>query len=135
MFSSFKEMPTLLKFITAHALICLMFFVISIRPNMPITFNGEDATVKEVWEAGYGLHLVAIGIIMPICGVLFLKRSKYSRPLYLIATFIGLVLPGLVQGQIELLLFGVIFFSMVLWYLYFKESVREFYNPITKQCY
>ncbi|MES9826358.1 MAG: hypothetical protein ABW127_18205 [Candidatus Thiodiazotropha endolucinida] len=77
MYQAFKEMPTLLKFITAHALFCFMFFMAVVIPGIPITFKGELMEFYDLWEGG--LPTAAMGLSMPVVGVLLLKRWQYAR--------------------------------------------------------
>jgi len=108
MYQAFKDMPTLLKFITAHALVCFVFFLGVVIPGIPITLNGEVMESQEAWGKGLGLPIAAIGLIMPVLGILILKRWQFSRHLYGIILFSVLVAPYVVWQELVSAAFGVV---------------------------
>lgn len=128
MYQAFREMPTLLKFITAHALVCFVFFLAVVIPGMPITVNGEVMESSELWSIGLGLPTAAVGLAMPVVGVLILKRWQYSRQLYALILVSVLVVPYLVWQQLVLALFGVVLSCAIISYLFINRKARAYFS-------
>jgi hypothetical protein len=67
----FENMPMLLRFFVAHALISVVFIVTPFLPEAFITANGQEMSVYEAWSNGYAMYItgsIITGIILPICG-------------------------------------------------------------------
>lgn len=127
MYQAFREMPTLLKFITVHALICFVFFLAVVIPDMPIMVNGEVMESSELWSRGLGM-LPAVGLALPVVGVQILKRWPYSRQLYTLILVSVLVAPYLVRLQLVLALFGVVLSCAIISYLFINEKARAYFS-------
>ena len=128
LFDIFKEMPTVLTFLTVHALFCIVLLIISFIPDLPINMDGQEVTIGELWIKGYGVGMALIGLIMPICGVLIINRAKYSRHLYLLFSSIFMATPLTFQTDIPLVVFSLCFSLLMMWYLFFNKAVRKFYG-------
>ena len=128
MYQAFKDMPTLLKFITTHALVCFVLFVAVVIPGIPITFNGEVMESGELWARGLGLPTVAVGLTMPIAGVLILKRWQYSRQFYGLLLASVLVTPYIVWQDIILAGFGVLLSCAMIGYLFINKKARAYFS-------
>lgn len=128
MYHAFQEMPMLLKFITAHALFCFVFFLAVVIPGIPITVDGEVMESSELWSEGLGLPTAAVGLAMPIAGVLILKRWHYSRQFYALILVSVLVAPYLVWQQIVLALFGVVLSCAIISYLFINRKARAYFS-------
>lgn len=128
MYQAFREMPTLLKFITAHALVCFVFFLTVVIPGIPITVNGEVMESSELWSRGLGFPTAAVGLAMPVVGVLILKRWQYSRQLYALSLVSVLVAPYLVWQQLVLALFGVVLSCVIISYLFINGKARAYFS-------
>lgn len=55
MWANFSCMPKLLKFLTAHAAFCFVFFVMSVIPNDSFSIQGQHVTYAEWWSSGAGV--------------------------------------------------------------------------------
>ena len=120
-------MPTLLKFITAHALVCSVLFLAAVIPGMPITVNGELIESSELWSRGLGLPMAVVGLAMPVVGVLILKRWQYSRQLYALILASVLIVPYVVWQQLVLALFGVVLSCAIISYLFINRKARAYF--------
>lgn len=128
MYQAFKEMPTLLKFITVHALACFVFFLAAVIPGIPITFNGEVMTSQQLWAKGVGLPIVVIGLAMPVIGVLFLRRWKYCRQVYSVALMSVMVVPFMLWQELASVIFGVVLSCAIIGYLFINGQARAYFS-------
>jgi len=128
MYETFKKMPTILKFLTAHALVCFIFLLAAIVPGIPISVNGQEMTITELWSRGFGYPIIFIGVAMPICALLMLKRVKYSRLIYLVILSSSLILPFIYMQEIFSILFGIALTTAIGVYLYGKSTVRSYFS-------
>ena len=128
MYQAFKEMPTLLKFITAHALACFVFFLAAVIPGIPITFNGEVMESQQLWAKGVGLPTVATGLAMPVIGVLFLRRWQYCRQVYSVALVSFMVVPFVLWQELPLIIFGVVLSCAIIGYLFLNGQARAYFS-------
>jgi hypothetical protein len=130
MYQNFKSMPTILRFITGHALACICLLLGSIIPHDSFSINGQPATYAEWWGSGAGILASILGIIFPIAGYLFLIRSNRARLIYLVGFFIAAISPLLYFGQIQIIeaLGGIIFMAIFGWYLYKANSVQTYFE-------
>jgi len=124
---SFKAMPALLKFFTAHAFFCSIAFVGAVIPNDSVQIDGRAVSFAELWRSGVGPFMVILGAAMPATALLMLGRKPYARQAYLAALSFAMVVPYLVLGDLPLALFGVAFVALVAWYMFGKRSAREYF--------
>jgi hypothetical protein len=132
---NFKSMPIFMKFITAHALSCVVFLLGSVIPHRAFSISGRPVTLQEWWSTGAGLYASLIGIILPFGALLFLQRSCYARPYYIGALTFGLIIPYLLFKQVlgfdfgyELAAVGAVTVAAVSWYLYGKKTVKYYFT-------
>jgi hypothetical protein len=135
MWGNFKSMPKLLKFLTAQAIACVVFFIGSVIPHGAFSIDSHPVTYYEWWGSGAGPYAAIIGILLPLSGWLMLKRSCYARPCYLGTLVVGLVLPYLLFKQFRasesaygLAAIGTATVAAVAWYLYRKETARDYFS-------
>ena len=129
MYSAFKEMPMLLKFLTAHALVCLVFFFAAVIPGIPITFNGEVMESQELWGKGVGLPTAAVGLVFPFCGILMLRKWAYARQAYLLVFFSVMVVPYLIWKELPSLIIGLVISVAIAAYLYKEKKACAYFSP------
>jgi len=128
MWSNFSAMPSLLKFLTAHAFACFAFFVGSLIPQTPFSIYGHQVSYSEWWTSGAGPLAVFLGVALPICGYMFLLRKADARAAYLASVAIVLICsyvvlrrpPFLILGDGCLIAFGG-------WYLYRRSAVVAYF--------
>jgi hypothetical protein len=135
MWGNFKSMPKFLKFLTAQAIACVVFFIGSVIPHGAFSIDGHPVTYHEWWGTGLGLYTAMIGILLPFGGWLMLKRSRYARPYYLGTLVVGLILPYLLFKQFRasdssygLAALGTAAIATIAWYLYRKETARDYFS-------
>ncbi|MBY6212796.1 hypothetical protein KUV95_14655 [Microbulbifer agarilyticus] len=121
-------MPILLKFITGHALVCFVFFLAVVIPGVPITFNGELMESQELWARGVGLPTIAVGLSLPVAGMLILRRWQYCRQLYSIIILSVLIAPYAYWQEIPSLIFGVVLSCAIIGYLFLNRQARAFFS-------
>lgn len=128
MYQAFKDMPKLLKFITAHAFFCAVFFLAVVIPGIPIRFNGQLMESSDLWKSGLALPTAAVGLAMPLAGVLLLRRWQYARYLYVLFFVSLLIAPYLYWHQLVQALFGTALSCGVIGYLFINKAVRAYFN-------
>ena len=126
MWLNFKVMPMLLKFITGHAIFCVVF-VMSAIPGGTFKINGQVVSHSEWWSSGAGPFALVLGILMPITGVLLLQKSRYARPAYIAVASLALVLPYLFMGQLVSAFIGFVVVGLLALYLYFRRTVLHYF--------
>jgi len=127
MYDAFQKMPIILKFLTVHATACFFFFVAAVIPGIPFSFNGEVMSYTETWSSGAGMFTVYIGLAMPFCAWLMLKRKTYSRQIYLFVLISVLIAPYLYWKDFTSIIFGVILTILIAGYMFGKPSVRSYF--------
>lgn len=128
MYQSFKDMPIFLKFITAHALVMFMLFVATVVPGIPITFNGEVMESQELWAKSVGVFTALVGLMLPVCGILILKRLPYARHVYVLVISLVLVAPYVYWQELIGVAFGIVLITAVTIYLYKNGGVRAYFS-------
>ncbi|TVZ39029.1 hypothetical protein P886_3416 [Alteromonadaceae bacterium 2753L.S.0a.02] len=128
MYQNFLLMPTVLKFMTVHAMACSFFLLVAVIPGVPFTVNGEVLSYKEAWESGYSVNLLVIGVVMPILAVQLLARRKYCRQLYTAASACVLILPYLYWQQYALAMLGLACTLVITLYLFKNGRVLAYFG-------
>jgi len=124
---NFKNMPLLLKFLTAHSLSCFFFIIGSIIPHNSFSINGVHVSYAQWWQSGAGILTSIVGLILPVGGYLILKQHRLARIVYLSALMIGLTITYIpLKAKINLiepLISTIILLILMACYLYFRKSV------------
>ncbi|WP_299599701.1 hypothetical protein [uncultured Microbulbifer sp.] len=128
MYQAFSEMPTLLKFLTAHALVCIYLLLAVFVPGIPISFNGVAMGTAELWESGLAISTALVGLLMPVSAVLFLWRWKYSRQTYSVLLAAVMIIPFALMRQVPSIIFGACLTAVILGYLFFNSGVRAYFR-------
>ena len=127
MYESFKKMPTILKFLTLHALVSILLVFAVVIPGIPIAVNGQQMSYSELWSSGFGIFGVFLGLAFPLCGWLLLKRAANARLVYLVMLTIALISPYIFSQDIAAAIFGIVITGLVAGYLYITPSVRAYF--------
>ena len=128
MWENFKAMPVLLKFLTAHALGCILFVFASMFPFGAFRIHGRYVTHSEWWSSGIGVYVSILGMLMAIAGCLLASKKRYSRQIYLAVVPLGLVAPYLKTGEYAGAIFGIAVTLMIAAYLFLKASAKEYFD-------
>ena len=130
---NFKEMPTILKFLTFHGLMAVIALPVSIIPFDNFEVNGVKITFRQFWADGYGAFTIFIGFAFPACAILFLKKHKYARLAYITTWIVGstlsvLIMPGNRNAIVEYSLIIGVPVLLIASYLYLRDSVRKYFE-------
>jgi len=129
MLQNFKHMPLILKFLTAHGLMCLMLLVFSVIPNESMSIDGKAVTYAQWWSSGAGVFASAIGLALPFSAWLILQKSTLARPVYLSSLVLTLVFPYLIFWEnYGSAIAGAVLVMLVAGYLYRKQSVVAYFG-------
>ena len=126
---NFKAMPKLFKFLTAHALSCIVFLFASIIPFGSFRIHDRYVNHSEWWSSGVGVYASILGTLMAIAGFLLVIKNPFSRQIYLVVLSLGLVTPYFLFGEHWGSLFSLFIVFMIAAYLYLNASVKEYFAP------
>ena len=127
MIGNFKSMPTLLKFMTGHALFCITLFALALAPLNQFEVGGRKVTYAEWISSGIGPLLALVGLAMAVAGLLFLRRNGLGRVIYL-SCFGGLLtVPNILTGEYLAASFGLAVGLGVGVYFFGNKAVREYF--------
>jgi hypothetical protein len=127
MWKNFKSMPLLLKFLTAHAFLCLALLIGSVIPNNSFLINGRAASYSEWWSSGAGLFASLLGLIGPIIGILLVTKSPNARLAYLGFLALGLIVPYPFMGVPAIALAGIAVVCVTAVYLYKWQPAQLYF--------
>lgn len=130
MYASFKEMPSVLKFLTGMAFFFLFLFLKATIPGMfgTFTYNGEVLEFDEIWERGFGVPLILISLLVLSSGISILLKHKYSRHFYCFALAIAVSAPAIAEKDFYALAFFLIIPVAAAVYLFSSNAVRRYYG-------
>jgi hypothetical protein len=129
---NFNKMPTLLKFLTAHAL-AMSAALFSVIPVFSFGIGNKPVSYAEWWSSGAGISASIIGIVLPISGYMLLDRNKHARIVYIGSiVFSCFLCPLLIFGlhdvftmsNISVVASTICIFSV---YLYLNKSVKSYF--------
>ncbi len=120
-------MPLVLKLIVLHSLACIVFVYPALFPEHSINANANEIMQTTV-ENGKLLWYLLSGVMLPICGILILLKYRYSRHLYILLSTSTTVVKYSFPLNISLIIFDITFVLGLIWYLFFKSTVREYYR-------
>ena len=128
MWANFKSMPRFLKFLTAQAGSCFVFFVCSVVPNHSFSVDGHIVTYSQWWSSGAGPLASSLGVIGPFVAWLLLQKSQHARAWYLGFLALGFVAPYPFLGPLAYGLLGVLVAGAGAFYLYRWQSVQVYFT-------
>jgi hypothetical protein len=129
MWSNFSAMPGFLKFLTAHAFGMSVLLVASVIPHGSFVIHGQPVSYAEWWGSGAGPFASFLGIILPISGVLLLRRNSRARIVYLTSIGIAMIASYLIHPEPASAAFSVFLFAFGVWYLYRRPAVVAYFAP------
>ncbi len=128
MFKAFNRMPKLLQFITAHALFCFVFFLVAVIPfpDGILTYKGQQVGFEDIWQNNIGIHLISIGLLLPVCAILFLKRWRFCRHFYSLVILVAFTVPYANRQDYVYLPFAYVVPAVIIIYLFTSTKTREY---------
>ena len=130
-----KQMPFILKLLTVLCFAGVLFPVGAAIPGDGFTINGQQVSQAEFWRLGAGPLFVLVGIVFPITGYAFAQRKSWGRHLFTGFLFVdniamliaGQFVPVYRMRPVDLIQYPI-FMALLVWYLFFKQSVREYFD-------
>ena len=80
---SIKDMPIFLRIITLFCSIGVFLLVVAVVPYGTHAIGDREVTFIEFWRSGAGIFFLISGIFLLASGIGFIKRSPWSRILFL----------------------------------------------------
>jgi len=137
-------MPSMLKLITASVLGALISVITTMLPNSSAGVFGlfdRHVTTSVWWDSGAGKIVAVLAILFCVSAILMLRRSRYGRPVYIVALiamsvsipFIASVI-GMSDSEWRFLLIANFVWTVVLsLYLYLNTAVRNYFRSTVLQ--
>jgi len=129
MWGNFNGMPKLLKFLTAHAAFCFVFFAMSVIPNNSFPIQGRHVGYAEWWSSGAGVFASLIGVAGPFAAWALVSKQPYARTAYLGFLALAFVAPCPLFGMLAYALPGLLVVGAGAFYLYKWQSVQAYFVP------
>lgn len=128
-----RQMPTLLRILTFLAAACSLT-TFTIVPQQILNFDGHNLSYRDAWARGYIPAYFCFGILSAFQAYGFLKARRWSRPLFpvfltaLITMDIWLDLAPAGRPDTAEITLNLLLIALLLWYLFFKQSVRTYFD-------
>jgi hypothetical protein len=129
MWANFGSMPKLLKFLTAHAACCFLFFVISVINIDSYAIQGRHVTYAEWWSSGAGVFASLIGLVGLFVARALASKRPYARPAYLGFLALAFIAPCPFFGMLAYALPGLLIVVAGAFYMYTWQSVQVYFAP------
>jgi hypothetical protein len=132
-------MPSMLKLITASVLGALISVITTMLPNSSAGVFGlfdRHVTTSVWWESGAGTIVLILATLFCVSAILMLRRSRYGRPVYILALiamsvsipFVARVI-GMSVSEWRFSLVANLAWTVVLsLYLYLNTTVRNYFH-------
>ena len=134
-FYRLKEMPLLLRFLLfPYSLIGSILFIDgAFVPIVEFEIKGKEVSWFDWWVAGAGPLFVIIGFLLFISAFGFYGKKRYARLTFLSVFIVALIFVRLFEAptMTGMLIMGILFLA-VGWYLFFKKSVRLYFESSEK---
>ena len=129
MWANFSGMPKLLKFLTAHAAFCFVFFAMSVIPGDSFFIQGRHVTYPEWWSSGAGVFASLTGLVGPFIAWALASKRPYSRSGYLFFLALAFVAPCPFFGMLPYVVPGLLVVGAGAFYMYRWQSVQVYFAP------
>ncbi|MGA2281564.1 MAG: hypothetical protein ABSG80_14820 [Verrucomicrobiota bacterium] len=137
-----QQMPRGLSVLTnAFLLFAVLFPVVTLLllvahgHDSYFVINGTQVTYDEFWRRGGFWTFLLVGIYCAVLVYGFLHASRWSRPLFLLPCVVGPIL-AVIYHHTTLTLYnylsGLFGTALLVWYLYFRQTVRDYYAKTHK---
>jgi hypothetical protein len=142
-----ERVPLFLRFITKVSLACAIFFpLFTILPlaGGEITVDGESLTWQEFWKRGDALIFLIGGPLLLAVPYGVLGKKKWVRPYLIGLPVVQNLTAGIIaqifnypatlyliqntQESVRYVLFLIIWGYFAIWYLYYKDTVVDFFS-------
>lgn len=124
-------MPLFLKLIVIHALFFWIVIILPLISDAEFLVEGQTLNSFQFLFSKYGLKNIPVGVLLPISGVLFLKKKKLSKTLYVLgiagSAIIDLII-NLDHKSPSHFIEGIIFAIFIFSYLYGRGTVKEYFS-------
>jgi len=123
-----KEMPLILRiFIFPASCIGLFAVLGSLLPIGTYHIEGRQAAYSEWWESGNALIFTIFGILLGLSSIGFFRKRGWASYLFIFA----LIFPTICnyrQLTIEIIIASGLFYSIIATYLFFKQSMQQYFR-------
>jgi len=128
MWKNFKDMPFFMKLLVFHGLMFFIGGITSLFPIFSFSVDGNEVTYSDWWLLGAGIKFFIVSVSLGGCAICLLKKEKYARIFYLGVLICILFTDSTLLKRIDGVLINVIFVALFYWYLFWKRSVRLYFE-------
>jgi hypothetical protein len=119
----------LMLFAFLWPVIALLLLILP-APHSGYAINGEQVTRNEFLICGGFLTMFCIGVYCGVTAYGLLHASRWSRPLLLLPPVVGPVL-AVIRHSTTMTAYNylssVIIIALGVWYLFFRQTVRDYF--------
>lgn len=140
MVDNFLKMPGALRFLTAMALLYLLFILMSVVPGT-VNVHGKAVNTTVWWDNGSGYILIFSSLPLIVSGLMLLMQSRHARPTYIIgwllvdsAAFWISNINGVPLSTEDARIYGLLCIASIVafaMYLYLSHAVKNYLNAST----
>jgi succinate dehydrogenase hydrophobic anchor subunit len=114
----------------AFTLLCLLAYALGTH-----SVNGVQLSYSEFWRHMRLFTFFGFGIYFAVLAFGLLHATRWSRPLLLLPWVVGPIL-AVIHHHAKLTLYnylsGLFSTALLVWYLYFRQTVRDYYAKTHK---
>ena len=126
-----KRMPFGLRVLTLHAMEFTLFVPFAFLPGGEI--NGFKVAYRDWWLRGGGPLFIAVGVAFGVIAYGFLRATRWSRPLYLIALASPLFVAPFLAVRVDDYIIAVCPVAVLGLYLFRRRTVCTYYAAFSQR--
>ena len=126
-----KQMPLGLRMLTLMALLFTLIAPAAFLPGGKI--NDIRVSYSEWWRSGGGPVFLAVGITFAFVAYGFLRATRWSRPLCLLAVASPSIVALFQFPDVSDSIFLLVIVSLIALYLFRRRTVRFYYERFSQQ--
>ena len=103
-----------------------LLILVAVIPSENVYPDNDELTYADLWRAGDGYLIIAVGVIWTAFAIASFKRLPWGRYIWPMF-FVGMFLYALIARP-EDILAAVVWFFITRWYFFRKTNVVEYFK-------